>query len=103
MSTQSTTSYEWSLKGVIGKRFTIGIASKSIRDLPLHEYDENSIVYVSDPFAPNKSIIRHGSNTIHSGLKELLGGDVISFCFQPDTKKLIIDRVRNTKFSSINS
>ena len=92
MSTQSTTSYEWSLK-LIGTHFTIGIASQSNRDSPIHHYDENAIVYVSDP-SSNKSIIRRGSTTIHSGLKGLDSGDVISFRFQPDTKKLIIDWVR---------
>ena len=99
MSTQSTTGFEWSVK-LIGDPFFcgIGIASKLARGSIICNNDQEAIVLDADRHSVD---IRRGTKIIHSGLRKL-SGDVIHFKFQPDTKKLIIDRVRNIKFSSIN-
>ena len=97
MSNHSKTRYEWSIKLIGSPFFTVGIASQLNRESVIHHYDENAIVYVSEP--PN---IRRGSAIIHSDLKEVRSEDVISFKFQPDTKKLIIEWVSNRHSSYTN-
>jgi len=96
MSTQSSTGFKWSVK-LFGSYFTVGIASKLNPDTSIYD-DQEAIAFDG---SGTTAYIRHGRNIVHSGLGKLDSGDVISFEFQPDIKKLIIDRVRNKKYSSI--
>ena len=90
MSTQSATVFEWSVKLIGSSLFNAGIATQFQREsLNLEVYDENAILY-----RPIKRAIVLGSNTIHSNLTEHKTGDIISFKFQPHTKKLVINSVR---------
>ena len=98
-STQSTTSYEWSVKLIGTAHFAVGIASKLIRDRFIYDFDEEAVLFYANGSSTD---ITRGSTIIHSSLKIVNSGDVINFKFEPDTKKLIIDRVRNKKYSSIN-
>lgn len=101
MSTNSASGFKWSVKLIGTSHFTVGIASQLNRGSVIHD-DQNAIVYVSDSRGSDTPCIKRGSTTIHTDLKEVQTGDVISFEFQPDTKKLIIDWVRNENCSSIN-
>ena len=95
MSTQSATGFEWSVR-FFGTHFCVGIASKLIPATSISD-DRDAIV-----FDGSAAYIGRGTTTVHSGLGKLHSGDVISFRFQPDIKKLIIDRVRNKTFSSLS-
>lgn len=99
LSTESTTGYEWSVKLVGDPHFVVGIASKLNSGSLINNFDGEAILFHIDGPYVN---IKRGSTIIHTGLKRVHSGDVISFKFQPVTKKLIIDRVRNIQFSSIN-
>ena len=93
MSTESATSFEWSLKH-IGTFFRVGIASTLRREgTNIFNYDENAILYHCDYSSHGRPEIKMGSNTIHSNLTTHKKGDVINFSFQPDAKKLVIEAV----------
>ena len=93
MSTKSETDFEWSVKFIGGPNFSVGIASqlKPVNNL-IYNYDQNAIMYSSC-----NADIRVGRNPIHSNLMEHQSEDVIKFRFQPRTKKLLIDRTRNSR------
>ena len=94
MSTKSETDFEWSVKLFGGPGFSVGIASQFKRsaDNLIYTYDQNAIMY-SSYYAD----IRVGGNPIHSNLMQHQSEDVIKFRFQPRTKKLLIDRTRNSR------
>ena len=93
MSSQSATGFEWSVQ-LIGSNFAVGIASKLSPDTVIHA-DQEAILLHSTSFC---AFIRRGSTNIHSNLKKVQRGDVVSFKFQPDAKKLIINWVRGRDF-----
>ena len=97
MSTQSKTEFQWSVKLIGTSYFRVGIASQI--DYASHlerscdaieDQDQNAIVYKS---YGNESMIKVGTNTIHSDLGTQNDGDIIRFRFQPQSKKLLIDAV----------
>ena len=101
MSTKSETDFEWSVKLFGGPDFSVGIASKfrpflsTVNTLNcnlIYTYDQNAIMYSS-----YNADIRVGENSIHANLMEHQSEDVIKFRFQPRTKKLLIDRTRNSR------
>ena len=96
MFTQSTSTFEWSVKLIETSAFgfRVGIASQFQRnDNMIFDYDDNAIFYynVCNTHVP---IIKVGKYTIHSNLTKHKSGDVIKFRFQPDAKKLFIEIVR---------
>ena len=98
MSTQSLVDFEWSIKFVDGWEFDVGVASQLKRENSgcIGDYDENSILYRSEPHTDEYSLpdICIGSNVIHTAAAKLKIGDIIRFRFQPHAKKLHIDLVR---------
>ena len=93
MSTESETGFEWSMK-LIGHHFYVGVASQLRRGYSLiADYDRNAILYCLTS-SNSLSMIKMGSNEIHSNLENHKDGDVIRFRFQPQAKKLLIDLVR---------
>ena len=100
MSTLSATGFEWSVKLIGTPHYSVGIATELNNDCCIYE-DQEAILYFSDG-PDDQPYIRRGSTVIHSGVKKLETGDVISFKFLPDTKKLIINWVRNRYSSSTN-
>ena len=96
MSTQSATSFEWSVQ-LIGSSFAVGIASKLRMDTVIHADQEAILLHSTS----NWAFIRRGPIIIYSGLRKAEIGDVVSFKFQPDAKKLIIYWVRNRFFHQL--
>lgn len=93
MSTQSTSTFEWSVKIIETSQFgfRVGIASQFQRNNNyIHTYDDNALLYYNN----STPVIKKGRETIHSNLTEHKSGDVIKFIFQPDAKKLFIKIVR---------
>ena len=96
MSTQSSTNFEWSVKLIGNGLLHVGIASqlKPTNEL-ISSYDQDSILY-----SDWDETIEMGSNTIHENVTGT--GDIIHFKFEPSRKKLVIDLVRITKYSTTN-
>ena len=96
MSTQSATSSEWSVQ-LIGSSFAVGIASKLSPDTIIHADHEAILLHSRS----HSAFVRRGWDSMHTGLRKVKIGDVISFKFQPDAKKLIIYWVRNRFFHQL--
>ena len=97
MATKSATGFEWSVKLIGDTDFYVGIAREFKRDqLLICEMDPKAILYYSNSNSP---VIQIGTDVIHSNLTKQTTGDVIHFRFQPQTKNLVIELVRN--FSSL--
>ena len=93
MSTKSATGFQWSIKLIGDTHFYVGIASKLEREQSLIcETDSKAILYYSNISSP---VIQIGRRFVHSNLTEQKTGDVIHFQFLPQTKKLVIELVRN--------
>ena len=89
MCTQSETDFEWSVQLVhLGGYLLVGIASELKPEKSyIWRYDPNSILIYSEN---GVSVIKIGSETVHSNLTAHRFGDIIRFYFQPQTKKLVI-------------
>ena len=100
MCTQSETDFEWSVQLVdIGGFLLAGIASElKPKKSYIWRYDQNSILVYKE----GASVIKLGSETIHSNLTELYTGDIIRFNFQPQAKKLVIDLPVRTWYQLIS-
>ena len=92
MSTQSSTSFEWTIKPM-GKLIMAGIASLfKPEEIFIHINDPTAITYSA---GAKDGQIRLGSRVIHHNVPLRKTGDIIRFQFQPERKKLVIHSVRH--------
>ena len=108
MSTQSVTTFEWSVKLIGYPSFGIGIASELDPGSYICDHDQEAIMvdayYVDED--TDYTDIKRGQAEIYSGLEKPKTEDVIHFKFQPGTKTLVIEWVNKSLmliFYHINS
>ena len=92
MNTKSETEFQWSVKLTGDQFFHVGLATKfKCRNERIYNHDSEAIFYssVGNVLVGQKH---------HRNLPEQHSGDIISFRFHPQTKKLFIRLTRVVKF-----
>ena len=94
MSTQSVTTFEWSVKLIGYPSFGIGIASELDPEFFICVNDQEAIMVDAYNGADVGDVdIKRGHGEIYSDLKKPQTEDVIHFKFQSGTKTLVIEWV----------